>query len=236
MLCISRTAHARGGFCLKQPDNQTLVKMKNYLFVFAFAAFAFASCKDVEEPVSYPDYANLKVGNYWIYGRYSLDTNGVFTDLGIRDTLYVQKDTLIQGNTYFKYINRLAEPPFTYVPLYLRDSLHYIIDWQGRAMFSSENTTDTLADRYFRAGQDTVCYIFSKMADVDETVTTPAGTFTVKSYRSTYEMWPGFDDFGAVRYENRRYAEGVGIVEESLYFFIADRRYYLRRLISYGHN
>ncbi len=210
--------------------------MKNFLFVVGLAAAVFASCKDVDESHSYPDYANLEVGNYWVYGRYSLDTNGVYTDLNIRDTIYVEKDTLIGGDTYFKYINRLPEPPFTYVPLYLRDSLHYIVDWQGKVLFSSENTVDTLASRYFLAGQDTVCYIFSKMAGTDESITTPAGSFTVKSYRTTYRMWPGFDDWGAVRYENRRYAEDVGIVEESLYFFISDRRYYIRRLITYGHH
>lgn len=214
---------------------------KTILFVLVSAAL-FSCKKDKEEPIPvptvvYPDFSNLAVGNYWIYERFTLDTNGVYTTQNIFDSSYVDKDSLINGNTYFRrdFINY----PFstTYVGGYIRDSLSYLVDVSGNILFSSENFTDTFYTQYFmNSPVDTVAFIFSKMDDNNLNISVPAGNFNTKNYKKTYLMFPAHSQSGAVRTINNRYAENVGMVEETLTFFGANPNYTVRRLTRYGHN
>lgn len=214
--------------------------MKKTIFAgVSLALFLFACKKDNSNPLQFADYANLEVGNYWIYEQFELDTNGIYTPINRVDSNYVEKDTLINGVTYFKYMDAFTTNGPGYVAWFLRDSLHYLVDWQGNIHFSSENFTDTLGSQHYLAVPgDTLAYVFAQMTDNGLPVTTAAGTFTTKNYRRTFNLWPKFDDNGPVRHLDRRYAEDVGIVEETLYFYVADKskKYFVRRLKSYGSN
>ena len=219
--------------------------MKNLTLALLGVLASLWACKKEQAGPAFDNYFQLETGNYWIYDQYSLDTNGVYTLLGKTDSNYVEKDTLIRGETYFKLMEVNAEgPPNTYIPKYLRDSLHYVVDWQGRILFSSENISDTLDARHFVAYYppaglaDTTAFIFAQMQPGDETVQVPAGTFTTKNYRETYQMWPKYSQSGALRFLDHRYAKEVGLVEETLYFYINDasKRYFVRRLKAYGKN
>lgn len=222
-----------------------LTKMKNYLTIFFFASLFFFACKDADDEQYSPRYANfsnLKVGNYWVYERYKLDSNGVYTALGKFDSTFVEKDTLINGLTYSKYMDDQFATGPGFEATFLRDSLHYLVELNGRIRFSSENFSDTLFQFYSttgpHAGTDTLCLIYRKMTDNDLPVTTPAGTFVSKNAQEVYVMFPGFDQGGKVRPLQRRYAEDVGLIEETLPFFISDvsKSYTVRRLVRYGKN
>lgn len=222
--------------------------MKNLLLLFILAMMAFAACKDYEYdiyPINYPDYANLEPGNYWVYERYKLDSTGVYTPLGIFDSVFVEKDTVIGGFIFYKYMEDQFGTTPGYEAVFLRDSLHYLINSAGQLLFSSENFSDTLWDytiTILNGGSptsiDTICDIFRKMTDDNLDVSVPAGTFSSKNAQLVYLMYPDFDYGGPVRKLERRYAENVGLIEETLPFFLADqsKSYTVRRLVRYGNN
>jgi len=79
--------------------------MKNTtLLLLAFVSSTlFIGCfKENQESVVYPDFAMLKVGNYWIYQYFDIDSLGNATATNTYDSCYVEKDTTINGKTYFK--------------------------------------------------------------------------------------------------------------------------------------
>ena len=80
--------------------------MRNLVFLGLALVFLFSCKKETEElqennnqvPVSYMP---LKIGNYWIYQTYKIDSLGNESIDGAVDSVRVTKDTLINGNTYF---------------------------------------------------------------------------------------------------------------------------------------
>lgn len=73
---------------------------------------AFSSCKETETlPVQSPNYMPLAVGNYWIYHWYFEDPNasgsGIFNRGNTGDSTIVEKDTMINGKTYYKVVQYL---------------------------------------------------------------------------------------------------------------------------------
>ncbi len=48
-------------------------------------------------------------------------------------------------------------------------------------------------------------------------------------------MFPAYSQWGAVRTINNRYAENVGLVEQTLPFFSSSPNYVVRRLKRFGH-
>ena len=105
-----------------------------------------------------------------------------------------------------------------------------------RCLFSSQNFMDTLNQYYIVlqvAGPDTVARVIKKMADRNLTVNTPAGTFTTSNYQAKFLMYPNWSMMGSTRYVNARYAPGVGLVKESLSFFVSSPYMEEKRLLRY---
>jgi hypothetical protein len=213
--------------------------MKNSILALLSVLALLSACKKDDTSAVYDNYGNLEPGNYWLYDRYYLDSGSVLTLVpNVTDSNYVEKDTMINGNTFHKLmVAGVSTTGNSYTPHFLRDSLHYLVDWQGTIQFSSENFTDTLATLFqileFNT-PDTLAFVTMRMADDGFSVTTAAGTFNTKNYRQTYHMWPNYQKFGTERYQNRRYAKDVGVVEETVGFFIGSDRAIVRRLKAYG--
>lgn len=206
-----------------------------HLVLPALLLLLFSACKKdkTEAPIVYPNYSQLKVGNYWIYERYGIDGNGVETASGIIDSCYIEKDTLINGYTYYKRI-RPSFPLNTPENPYWRDSLHYIVNSSGEILFSSQNFTDTFALRFISTTADTAAKIVVKMDNKDLVVTVPAGTFTSSTLKQTFMLYPGHLGAGVnPRYLNIRFAENIGLISEVLPFFASNASYTERRLIRY---
>lgn len=193
---------------------------------------------------TYPNYSNFKVGNYWIYERYIIDQLGVATSLNQFDSCYVEKDTLINGMTYFKYMSSKYNFPSvnpgtqnSITPEYYRDSLSYIVSSVGRIEFSSNDFSTIFKLEYIMANpNDTLCKIVSKMGDQNLNVSLPLGNFVTSSFKETYYITPLWSFNGAIRYRDTRYAENVGKITEGFYFFSNDPRRWERRLIRYNLN
>ncbi|HMT29637.1 MAG TPA: hypothetical protein PKD91_10190, partial [Bacteroidia bacterium] len=200
------------------------------LIILSCLSLLVISCKDDDDPAPtptvYDNYAQLKVGNYWIYQHYDVDSSGNATSTSVYDSCYVEKDTIINNLTYFKMIRPNPYPPLP-SEYYLRDSLHYVIDPFGNVLFSSLDFT-TIFDDYYHVGStpgDTLYRVIKKMTEKDWIVTTPAGLFQTSNMKISYHMFPNWSFAGSERAMNTRYAKNVGIVSETLPFFASNPNY-----------
>jgi hypothetical protein len=207
---------------------------------------AFFSCKKSSDSGSTeittpPDFVQLKVGNYWIYEFYRVDTNGVATKLASTDSAYIWKDTVINGIKYYLKIQdqwqftdagKALEYPDT---AYLRDSLGYLIQYvpvNGKRFiqFSRDNFTDVL----FRDTISALLIREQKMTGKDSTITVPAGSFTTRSLcLICYPLQPTYP-WGIRRYYYS-YGNGIGQVKYT-YGFYGSPDHYEARLIRYRVN
>jgi hypothetical protein len=227
---------------------------KKYFALGLLSTLFFIACnKDkINEPetpeetpsvVAYPNYSNLKIGNYWIYQRFELDGSGGETPLAVIDSCYIQKDTLINSHTYFKYVSPnfgiAITPSISTSPVaeFYRDSLSYIITSTGRIEFSSQDFTTIFYSYCGVAGpNDTVYRAEIQMKDQNVSVTTPAGNFVTSNFKETQYMYPNYTMNGAIKYRSLRYAENVGKVTQEWYLFSMVPTRWERRLIRYHLN
>jgi hypothetical protein len=197
--------------------------------------FAISACKKnnpQSQPIVYPNYSELKVGNYWVYQEYNIDTFGNATALNYFDSCYVVKDTVINTKTYMV----LAGPQpiagatnTTYQ--YLRDSLDFIVDNMGDIIFSSQHSGFT-----FRT-QITPYDTFNvEMAPTPVAVTVPAGSYSTLDCIETIKALPQYAPFQNPRYCHTRYAQNIGIITLTLEFYADDPNYTERRLVRYHLN
>ncbi len=191
-----------------------------------------------EETKTYPSYSRLKTGNYWVYERFQIEQHGSVSSLKQFDSSYVEKDTLIRNQTFFK-VRRHDLIYNREYGVYLRDSLHYIIDSAGRIVFSSEDFT-TVYDTYYvtLAADDTAAIRTRKMNDKDLVTITPAGTFTTSNMQTTHVYYPKYITVGInnPRYMNSRYAKNIGLVVETEPFYFMYPIITEKRLIRYHLN
>jgi hypothetical protein len=197
------------------------------------------SCKKKKLSLGTPtsNYAQLKVGNYWVYQQFEIDVSHNETALNKFDSCYIEKDTMINGNTYAKMVRPTDYGMTPYNIYFLRDSSSYIVSSAGDILFSSEDFSTVFNETYILAQpQDTVCKISSQMKDKDQEISTPAGHFITSNFNRLYQMYPKYSAAGNPRNMNTRYAKNVGIVLETLPFYSSNPNYIERRLIRYHVN
>ena len=197
----------------------TFLMKKWLIMIIAVLSFLSFSCKkDSEEqiPAVKADYYQLKVGNYWIYQRFNVDTNGVATPMAKYDSAFIEKDTLIHGFTYLK----LKENPYVLFPeqisSYLRDSSGYLVNSAGYILASDVNFTTVLA-------VDTThpdLYVgYLQMTGKDSLVTTEAGNFqSITPRRKIIPTPPNIANL-PIRYTYEIYGKGVGKMKTHSFFF-----------------
>lgn len=217
------------------------MKKQTSLLLFILLASIIYSCKKdkVAEPLNngtttatFANYSKLEIGNYWIYERYTIDTAGTIASLGVYDSCFVEKDTLIHGDTFLK-VYRPNPYVSSYGYVFLRDSLHYIVNDFGSILFSSQDFSTEFNSSYIFGSGDTIAKTVTKMADKDVVINTPAGAFSTSSYQKAYYMYPSWSFAGNPRTYNTRYAENIGIVNEILALYVSSPLNYERRLIRY---
>ena len=224
--------------------------LKPAKFIYIAVIFSFFHCKKKDAPAlvivenapspvkKYDNYLPLKIGNYWIYERFQIEQHGTTFSLNQFDSSYVEKDTLIRNNTFFK-IRRYDFIFNQYRYLTIRDSLHYILDSSGKILFSSEDFS-TIFSTYelVNAPGDTMYTGYSKMNDKDLVVITPAGTFTTSNLETTYWFFPAYHKPGInnPRSLNNRYCKNIGLIVETEPFYGSSNYMTERRLIRYHLN
>ena len=147
--------------------------------------FSFLSCKkDTNTPDKPADpvteHYPSKVGSYWVYHWYSIDSNGVETLLSEIDTISIVGDTLLSGKKYAIYKEMFMgwQQNLTY----RRDSSGYIVDQLGQVRYSYVNFKDS-----FEMGSDTgIWNYYSKMFNKPDKVQVPAGSFSCVERRKVH--------------------------------------------------
>jgi len=218
------------------------MKQKTIFLSVALMTTMIYSCKKDKDPtttpsITYPNFSQLKVGNYWVYEQFDIDATGNATSKNIFDSCYVEKDTIINSKTYFKMVKPNPYSTNQSDISFQKDSLHYIVNSNGKILFSSKDFSTIFESSYFLAGpNDTVCQIVKQMADNNLTVSTLAGTFATSNAKEIYSMYPNWASVCNPRNKHTRYAENMGIVIETLPFFASSPNYIERRLVRYHFN
>lgn len=92
----------------------------------------------------------MKVGNYWIYQLSQDDSLGNYTMLNSFDSLYIEKDTVMFGAAYYKFINVSFNNFFLFAPyvisnyLWIKDSAGCIISHPYRKLLDVYHLADTI--------------------------------------------------------------------------------------------
>ena len=201
-----------------------------------------SSCKKEKEeepitpvPIVYPNFSDFKVGSYWIYQQFKVEPSGNATPLSKFDSCYIERDTVMNNSRYL-----LLRRPHPYLSgesdyLFYKDSLHYNVSYNGQIQFSSQDFETIFSSRHYiiMEKNDTVYHTISKMTDRDSTIVTSAGTFKTSNFQQTYNMFSYWAFAGNPRYINRRYAQNIGIILETLPFQTINPNYIERRLVRY---
>ena len=207
--------------------------------IIAVMAIFFFSCKKDEptelipttDPTSTSNsYLPLKIGNYWVYKNYNRDSLGVETELSQIDSIYISKDTIINGNTF--YIIEGENYPFNNSSRsILRDSGDYIVNNDGTILFSSSNFTSILNYFVFTNANDTIYTSTAKMYNSPQ-ISTPAGLFSALNYKCEIVTTHPNNYIHNPRYTEDAYAQGVGKVYKVI-FFINSPNFIVKRLLRY---
>ena len=213
--------------------------MKSKILFLLVITLCTISCKkkdSVESGPSAPDFTQLKVGNYWVYEFYKVDTNGIATDLHETDSSYIYKDSIINGIRYYLNVSNpyqfLFSMHFQYPDtIAYRDSSGCLLalgsDGKSRIYFARDDfkdvfNTDSIPGFYLR---------ILKMTGNDSIVTVPAGTFTTQSMCNyAYPLDP--DYLWGIRRSYAVYGAGVGKIKHT-YLYYSDPDYFEALLVRY---
>lgn len=204
--------------------------------IFIILLIFISSCKKDESKdllvTKYDTYSALKTGNYWIYQRYDVDTNGVETPLNEFDSCYVEKDTLIGGKTYFKVVKPERLMWYVQPYLYLRDSLDCVVDHQGSLVFSPRQKEPVYYYYTYETSlsTDTLYHTIATLDTEERWITVPAGTFLTHKITTQF-IWK--DPAGRDKIYYTRYAKNIGLVVEFLPGYVRDIVTHQRRLVRY---
>lgn len=194
--------------------------MKNILLLTVLS-LAVIACKKknktpetpIETPAAYNYTANP--GSYWVYDWYQVDSLGNETYTNLRDTVYVEKDTVINGNTYHKFTG--TELGNIAMVRYERDSSGFIVDHHGEILYSFNNVAMPLSSR-MEAG---VCEYATSLG-VNASITTAFGTHNacVRYTEVTRTDAQPVNNCGdmSVRF-NTYFVSGIGMVHRELETF-----------------
>ncbi|UPT68352.1 MAG: hypothetical protein M0D57_06870 [Sphingobacteriales bacterium JAD_PAG50586_3] len=216
--------------------------MKNVVVSATMVAIVLFACKkdntqNIDStPIPEPKVSMmpLKEGNYWVYQRFTVDTNGVATTNGQTDSLYISGKEVIHGDTFYVVdgSNYFLFTPYQQQSqkAYLRDSLGYLVDETGNIYYSENNYTDTLWS------QIDTSYVsrYTFMAYKDSSVTVPVGTFNQTGTLLTTAIFhnPAYP-WGPRRDSYYTYAKNVGLIKRRL-FYSTPPDYIEFRLLRYS--
>ena len=209
--------------------------MKNSL-VFLMMILLFAACKKVDSnPISpiqtqdsVTDYLPLEVGNYWIYECYTADSTLVFVDNNTTDSIYVEKDSLVNGNIY-KVLRSSSVIRDVFL---IRDSADCLVLANGRKMFTLNHSIEILAKQYL-PGNDTTHVLIWKMNNSDSVSIVPSGQYNAKyvlgTLNSTIPNDPNYNE----RKLFYAYSKNIGLVSRRL-SYLCGESYIEERLIRFN--
>ena len=208
--------------------------MKNLLILICTALLIF-SCSDSDESTSPEPFMPLAIGNYWVYQHYLIHEDGTQESLDQKDSIYIQRDSLIDGNRYFvlEGVDHLINGNKPGVLQLLRDSVGYLVNEDGDILMSStEFGTVLRSELILFPDIDTLAQIDYQMLEHDDELKLDIGNFDVINYQAKIYSFQEISGVDNPRYNNKYFSEGVGPVLENYHYFSSPRNFE-RRLLEY---
>ncbi len=172
-----------------------------------------------------------------MYNTYIIDSLKNEELVSEYDTIKITGDTLVNGEEYMIFYgkhNAVSANSGSFERLY-RDSLEYIIDLEGKIIFSQKNFTNTLYSFYQLAGNDTMFHAYAKMEIAQKEINLQAGNFdSVLNYHFSVINWE--IDNKWEKSNDYLYAPNVGkILWQFFYYsqYYNIKSYYEVRLVDY---
>ena len=220
--------------------------MKKLIFLGVITLLFYNACKKdsstavtSDQEINKKDtYFPMKVGNYWVYEIFEVDTSGNETVINRPDSIYIAGDTIINGEKYFIFKgpvqwwgNNIDSAE------YKRDSCRNIVDNYGIISLSNTNFSDTLYSFYIQSFPgDTLFHIWYKMENIATPFYTKCGNFDVVDYRGTmvdYKNRYLKTQLKYPRYIHHYYAKNIGLVMSTSFFALMPG-HYEERLVRYN--
>lgn len=222
--------------------------MKPISLLATALVLAFAACKKDNKDDAAPltptstssasasGYSKLAVGNYWIYEEFTADRYENSMPTGRYDSCYVERDTMINAKMYYKMV-RPTSSPLSGVS-FLRDSASCTVDELGTILFSATDFTSLIHHSFLTLPpHDTIYEASSRMYPETNLNVVPAGSFHVLNFKTIYRFYGSYaTPAGPFRDANARYSEGVGLVSQTLPFFLSNPNHTEIRLVRYHVN
>ena len=206
--------------------------MKRIAFISIITALLFSSCKkdtsipnQPDTPVTVTDYFPLQIGSYWLYETYRADSSLQFVDDNITDSVWIDRDSVLNGNTY--KIFRSSRWP---IQLF-RDSADYIVNELGQKLFTIKNTSDYLVNQY-QPMTDSAFYNTAVVKQSDSLCVVPAGGFQAKYVVGTVTARKPSPTSMTKRNYYFAFAKHVGMVFRRI-LYAADAIYLEERLVRH---
>ena len=215
--------------------------MKTKILLGSFLLFGLFACEkngdEVTEPIEKtPDYFPKTTGSYWVYNTYEIDSLGNEELINENDTIIVTGDTTINGNSFKVFFGKRLGIGYRKVEMFYRDSAEFIVDSEGKKVFSQTNFTDTLYLEALHNAEDTSIYWFSKMTNLENEVQLPANTFDSLLNAQITLVYCNDSIYFSANFHNL-YAPNVGKIIKQYAWVGGYERvniYYEERLVSYS--
>lgn len=211
------------------------------IFASLCAILFFYSCKKDTGPApqtvatARPAYLPAKVGNYWVYEAYTVDSMNVETDLHHTDSMWIDRDTVMNGATFHHFATINANSLFSAMSSlgnnWAEDSAGCI--WPAvfkRYWFDPAYLNDTLYTDSVGWG-----YVFYKVPTNFSNDVTTAGSYSGLSIATLIRREnPPRNYPRPAAFEN--YTQGVGLVHFKNSFSGDPMGGYVWRLVRYHLN
>ncbi len=213
--------------------------MKKLLY-FA-TIIALISCKKDESTSQNNNQAQLyhvplAIGNYWVYENFNVNPDmGTVQNSGLKDSIVIQRDILIKGNTYFVrmgIIQYTGNNSWGLVDL-VRDSSGYLVNEKGTVLFAENDFVNTFNSWSLVVGNnDTIADIFYTMEPYLDVIHTASGDYNGGlNYKGTVIQY--ISDSSFTKYFNNVYAEDIGKIFETSFFAGTTNNWIEKRLSNY---
>lgn len=188
--------------------------MKKILVIFGILFVCSCSNENVNSVAPITPYSSFNPGSYWVYEWYVTDdVTGIKKLNGKTDSVFIEKDTVIDGDKYLIERGTFLGNKFKHLKIGVAD--HIIYEPGNDVVFSlNENFihTDTTL-----IGDEILYVIYSSRVIGTQNISVPAGNFDVVDFKGRVEFF--HPDFQLeTRYCHSQYAANVGMVSRTTTF------------------
>lgn len=194
---------------------KNLTKMRSLkatLLIFGFTLLFSCSKEEVSIPVDIVSFANLEVGNYWVYDWYKISEMGEEL-IHSNDTIFILEETIISGKKYFIKSSHKYGAGTTMI----YDSVQSLFSYTGKNIIFSldENQKQTID---FGDESNTLATGTYQLNPLKENINVPAGSFECVNWQGTIISKDEDYEYGT-RYNNNYYSENIGQVQIRIQFY-----------------